>query len=90
MKKTLEELEFHFQEYRVRDNFNSVRVDDIDQQTTALLSYDRIELNYLDFERSKKELLETLYTFFNECIQFQSYIEINSEGVRKILKKYKK
>lgn len=31
-----------------------------------------------------------MYRFYNETLYFQSYVEINNEAIRKILKKYKK
>jgi hypothetical protein len=39
---------------------------------------------------NKKELLETFYRFYHETVHFQSFVEVNHEAIRKILKKYRK
>lgn len=43
-----------------------------------------------DLKINKKILVETFYRFYNETLHFQSYMDINQEGIRKILKKYRK
>lgn len=60
------------------------------EDNISLINYDNIESDYNEFLSNKRDLLETFYTFLRETVHFASFVELNSEGIRKILKKYKK
>lgn len=60
------------------------------EDNITLINYDSIQSDYDEFLSNKRDLLETFYTFLKETVHFESYVELNSEGIRKILKKYKK
>ena len=60
------------------------------EDNISLINYDNIESDYDELQSNKRDLLETFYTFLKETVHFSSFVEINSEGIRKILKKYKK
>ena len=42
------------------------------------------------YKRRKKELLDSCFRFYTELQQLAEYTELNNQGIRKILKKYKK
>lgn len=59
------------------------------RQTLLLDKHDkRMELS--EFLQKKAELLDSCYKFYIASQQLKEYISLNSEGIRKILKKYKK
>lgn len=62
----------------------------ITENTTFKIDLIQLKKDKQQFDLNSDVLLETLYRFYVETVQFQSFVDVNTEAIRKILKKYKK